>query len=421
MDITQSKPLGSAHAYRGMYEQFATEASFLWLLRSISLNQPHYYPSDIAELEGRIDAQLDGLMTSVDIGWECCEAALEFSEPGEQFTASVIALRSHEMRHIQTAVEAGLANPRATPGLISALGWLDSGIAQPWISRFLSGNDLNHKFLGVAACSVRRDYPGELLTNILNREDCLKHTLLYARSLRLIGELRRLDLMSALQHAAASTDPTIAFWAHWSLILLGQHAAVKNLQPLVLHRGLYQNRAIQIAFRVLPIEQAHEWISTLAKDPANIRAVIKATGVLGDPHAVNWLIGKMADPVLARLAAEALTNITGVDLEKHQLHTRRSHGEVMMPNDDTNDANVEMDEDENLPWPDVEKVTALWRHHGANFMVGRRYILGKPITPEFLKRIIAEGNMRQRHAAALELALVDPPSRFINTYAKVIP
>lgn len=421
MDITQSKVIGNAHAYRGLYEQYVTDASFLWLLRSISLDQPHYTPRDLATLEGRIDAQLNGVMTSVDLGWECAEAALALGEPGEQFTATVTALRSHEMRRIQTAVEAGLAHPRATPGLISALGWMDSDIAQPWISRFLSGKDLNHKYLGVAACSVRREDPGEMLTQILKREDCLAHVKLHACALRLIGELRRLDLMSALQNAAGSQEPSVAFWAHWSMILLGHHAVVKHLQPLVLKPGPFQDRAIQIAFRVLPVEQARDWISLMSKDPSNLRAVIQATGVLGDPHAVNWLIGKMAEPPLARLAGEAFTSITGVDLEKHHLSQDARRQEMLIPNDDPNDAHVGLDEDENLPWPDVEKVTALWRNHGTNFLVGRRYFLGKPITPELLKRIVGEGTLRHRHAAALELALIDPHARLINTYAKIAP
>jgi uncharacterized protein (TIGR02270 family) len=419
MDITQSKLFNNVQAYRGVFEQFVTEASFLWLLRSVGLSQPHYSVSEIAELEGRITVQLDGLMTSIDLGWESCEAALVLGEPGELFTSAVVAFRSHETHKIQTVVQTGLSEARASKGLISALGWLETDIVAQWIVKFLNGKDLNHKYLGVAACSVRRQDPGEILTTILKREDCLSHAKLHARALRLIGELRRLDLMSALQNAADSQEPSIAFWANWSTILLGQHAVVKNLQPQVFNRGPFQARAIQIAFRVLPIEQAREWISTMAKDPAGIRAVIAATGVLGDPHAVNWLIAKMADPLLARLAAESFTNITGVDLVKHQLHEAPHFGDVQIPNDDADDAHVGMDEDENLPWPDVEKVTALWRNHGANFVVGRRYFLGKPISPELLKRIMTEGSMRQRHAAALELALIDPSSRLINTCAKV--
>lgn len=421
MDSTAPHTNHRTHAYRDMYEQGVAEASFLWLLRSLKIEQPQHTVTVVAELETRVQNELDGLMTSPDLGWACCEPTLAFGEPGEQFTATVIALRSHETRHIQTAVETGLSNRRATQGLISALGWLESDIVQPWIGRFLNSKDLNHKFLGIAACSVRREDPGELLTSILKREDCQKHTALHARALRLIGECRRRDLMNALQAAAGSQEPSMAFWAHWSTILLGQHTAVKNLQPLVFKRGPFQARAIQLAFRVLPIEQAREWISAMAKDPENARAVIIATGVLGDPHAVNWLIGKMADPLLARLAGEAFTFITGVDLVQHQPHEDPHNGGAPIPNDDENDAQVDMDDDENLSWPDGEKIAALWRYHGANFRVGQRYFLGKPITPDWLRSQINAGTLRQRHAAALELALIDPLSRLINTRAKVTP
>ena len=420
MDITQSKLINSAHAYRHLYEQFVTESSFLWLLRSIAVDQPHYTPEDIAELERRIDAQLDGLMTSIDIGWEACEAALELGEPGEVFTAMVVALRSHETGKIQIAVERGLASERTFSGLVSALGWLPENIAHPWIDKFLSGKDMKHKYLGVAACSIRRHDPGEVLASILKREDCRQHAKLHARALRLVGELRRQDLMPALQAALTESNSDIVFWAAWSSILLGQIAEVKHLRKIVLHRGPYQEWAIQLAFRVLGVDAGREWISAMSKDKTQVRAVIKATGVLGDPHAVNWLIGKMADPLLARLAGEAFTFITGVDLEKHQLGSAAPSDQALIPNDDTEDTHVGMDEDENLPWPDVAKVTGLWRNHGQNFIVGRRYFLGKPISADWLKSKISSGTQRQRHAAAMELALIDPQTRLINTRARVV-
>lgn len=419
MDITQSKLINNAHVYRDIFEQYVVEASFLWLLRSLAVDLPHYTMEDIAELEQRINAQLDGLMTSIEIGWETCEAALELGEPGEIFTAMVVALRSHESSKIQIAVEHGLANERAFSGLVSALGWLPDNIAEPWISKFLHGKDMKHKYLGVAACSIRRYDPGEVLASILVREDCRQHSKLYARALRLVGELRRQDLMPALQAALTETNSDIVFWAAWSSILLGQIAEVKHLRKIVLHRGPYQEWAIQVAFRVLGVEAGREWISAMSKDKTQVRAVIKATGVLGDPHAVNWLISKMADPLLARLAGEAFTFITGVDLEKHQLHRAAPSDQVLIPNDETEDTHIGMDEDENLPWPDVDKITALWRNHGANFLVGRRYFLGRPITSEWLKSKLNDGMMRQRHAAALEIALLDSQARLINSRALV--
>jgi uncharacterized protein (TIGR02270 family) len=421
MDITAPKTTAHARAYRDLYERGVDDAAFLWLLRSIVIDQPHYNVADLAELEQRLDAQLNLLMSSLELGWEACEAALALQQPGEAFTATVVAMRSHDIEKIQKAIQAGLAGKQTVKGLVSALGWLPTEIAQPWTKRLLNGKDMNHKYLGVAACSVRREDPGEILTDILKREDCRQHKLLHARALRLVGELRRQDLMPALQLNIGSKDPTLAFWANWSAVLLGRHALVNNLRPFVSKPGPHQTPALQLAFRVLPVEQGREWISALAQDPANLRAVITATGVLGDPHAVNWLISRMTDPLQARLAGEAFTFITGIDLERHKLNAPAPQDQTPIPNDDAADHHVGLDEDENLVWPQAEQIAALWRNHGQHFLVGRRYFLGKAITPEWLKSRLQDSPQRQRHAAVLELALIDPQSRLINTRARVTP
>jgi len=418
MDLFNPKRASGSYAYHEFYERYVDEASFLWLLRSIAVDQPHNTAGDVAELEERIQAHLDGLMTSMEPGWAACEAALALEQPGEVFTAAVTALRSYEMPKIQMAVEAGLSNDRALQGLVSALGWLPAARVQPWVEKFLAGKDMRHKYLGVAACSVRREDPAEVLTNILSREDCRAFAPLHARALRLVGELRRQDLMPAVQAARSSDDPAIQFWAIWSAILLGDKAVVTGLQPFVFNPSPHQSRALHLAFRVLSVEQAREWISVLSKDPDQARTVIKATGILGDPHAVNWLIGKMADPALARLAGEAFTNITGIDLAQHQLAAPPPADQLPIPNDEVEDGDVGLDEDENLPWPDTRKVAALWRNHGQHFLVGRRYFLGKSITPDWLHHKLATGTQRQRHAAALELALLGEMP-LINTRARI--
>jgi len=414
------KNLQSRHAaYKDIYEQYVNDASFLWLLRSISVNQPHYDARDILELEQRLAAQLDGLMTSVDIGWQVCEEALELQEAGEVFTAMVVAMRSHESRKIQQAVEIALQHELAMPGLISAMGWLSDEIANPWIGRFLNGKEMAHKYLGVASCSVRRHDPGELLSTILQRSDCQQYEMLYARALRLVGELRRQDCMPALHIAMNAENEGVRFWANWSAVLLGHRGNIDYFKPLIFKPGPYQTQAIQVAFRIMPVEQARQWISQLSEDEGQVRAVIIATGVLGDPHAVNWLISKMADAALAKLAAESFSYITGVDLEKQKLTMASPDGNALIPNDDVGDDNVGLDEDENLPYPDADKISAIWRQQGQSYIVGRRYFMGQPIATAILNDTLAGGNQRQRHAAALELALNEDQVQLPNTRARI--
>lgn len=405
------------NAYRDLHEQCVTEASFLWILRSVAIQQPHYAIEDIQELEQRIESWLDGLMAPLYEGWSACEAALELEEPGEVFTTTVIAFRSREMANIKKAVEVGLSNDECIKGLISALGWLPDHLASPWIERFLSGKGMDHKYLGLAACSIRRQDPGEILTTILQREDCLQDEKLYARAVRLIGELRRQDLLPALSAAIKSDSDEINFWAIWSAIMLGNKHVVTQLEPYVFEAGPNHESALQLAFRVLPIEKARGWISKMAKNDELGRSVIKATGILGDPHAVNWLIAKMAEPEFTRLAGEAFSMITGLDLEQNQLSMEPLGDVLEIPED--SDENLLMDEDENLPWPAVREVAAIWRANGKNFIIGQRYFMGRPITAELLNNKLATGFQRQRHAAAMELALIASGQPLVNTKARI--
>lgn len=420
-DLRAARAPDREQAYADLYEEYVIDASSLWLRRSRGLKEPHLAPEDIAILERRLDDQLDGLHARIELGWPACEAALALGEPGEAFTAGVMAFHSGDAARIQKAVQAGLANARATPGLVSALGWLPGAIARPWVERLLRGKDLNHKYLGVAGASVRREDPGELLAHILSREDCCQHAPLHARALRLAGELRRADLRPALIAARSASDRSVRFAALGSLVLLGDRAAARDLHPYVVAPGPHRAKAIQFALRALPLAEARAWISALAQNPADQRAAIVATGVLGDPHAMPWLITKMTDPLLARLAGEAFTAITGLDLERERLAAPARLELVPGTPDDPADPHAGIEDDENLPWPDPDKIAVLWSRHGARFTLGQRYFLGEAIAAVALRRVLATGAPRQRRAAALELALLDPREPLVNISMKRIP
>src|SRR6187431_2827680 len=106
MTTEASSPRNLFGLYSHIHERYADDATFLWLLRCIAVNQPHYTAADLAELDNRIDAQLDGLMTAPEESWRICVAALELQQPDAVFTAAVLAFRSLDIRHIQQVVEA---------------------------------------------------------------------------------------------------------------------------------------------------------------------------------------------------------------------------------------------------------------------------------------------------------------------------
>lgn len=405
-------------AFQDIYEQYFIEASFLWVMRALAVRQPNYYLTDLQELDRRIDSHLDGLLISLDKSWPVCEEGLEIMEPGEIFTAAVIAFRSRDLSKIQKVVEAGLAGNTTLPGLISAIGWLPPQLVHEWIKNFLHSKELDHKHIAIMACSIRRENPGEWLNRILQRDDCQQHQALHCRSLRLAGELRRQDLADLLNTRTGSEDTEVRFWALWSSVLLGNRTALSELRSFALQAGPFQAAAIQLLTSTLPILEAQRLVAQLAQQPEMSRQVITASGWLGDPYAVNWLIGRMQEPSMARIAGEAFSNITGIDLEQGGLTSSPPADAPQQPNDDIDDEDVAMDPDENLPWPDIEKVRAFWMNYGSQFLNGRRYFLGGPIDAERLKQLLPVINQRQRHQAALELALIDSTTPYLNVEAK---
>jgi len=413
-----------SHAYRDITEQFVIDASFLWVLRAISVKQPHYQQDDIVTLEKRIDANLDGAMSNYELAWDICVEELTYEQAGEVFTAAIIAFRSRNMDKIQHIVKHAFCNEETLKGLVSAIAWLPKVLINEWLQKFVFSKDLNHKHLALSICSVLRKNPGNILQELLEREDCLAHSGLLLRMLRLIGELKLYAFTNQCQKLIDHELPQIQFWANWSLVMLGEQKQVVNLIPFMKEESSFQLLAIDTVFNVLPINKARAWISQSVQQPEMMRTVIRATGILGDPHAMPWLIEKMNHFDTAKIAGEAFTLITGIDLERYELSIDLPEELAIIPNDEIEDDNVDLDEDENLPFPDVNKINHTWLRYRDRYKAGARYIMGievtdnNPATVAKLNAMLQQAGQRQRASLALTIALLDAQSVFINIKAR---
>lgn len=405
-------------AFASITEQNASEAAFLWLLRSRAVSSPLYYSVDIRELDGRIEANLDGLSAVGEPGWQACANQLVYEEAGEIFTAAVVALRSRHAARIKMVCEQALTSAEMTRGLVSALGWVDKEIAEFWVQRFLAVTDPKYRLLGLAACSVRRENPGKYLLAILQDPATRTQPAVHARALRLIGELKRFDLIPALNAAMHAEDPRVRFWANWSAVLLGNPAAIMNLKPYLLQASDLTTKAVPLVFSALSVGEGRKWVTEMVAKPELNRIVVQSIGILGDPHAIPWLIQQMANPVQARIAGWAFSQITGIDLEASQLAIEPPDDIEPGPTDDATDDNVAMDEDEDLPWPDMKKIGRLWQVHNQLLQAGQRYFQGQEVTKQVLAHIFVAANQQQKELAALQRAILDKHTTLVNTKAR---
>jgi len=168
----------------------------------------------------------------------------------------------------------------------------------------------------------------------------------------------------------------------------------------------------------MDLQQAKAWHRQLTKEPTQLRTAAIADGIIGDPEAVEYLIDLMNVPAIARVAGEAFSMITGVDLAYEDLSGEKPEDFEAGPSEDPEDENVAMDPDEHLPWPVPALVAKWWNQHRAQFQTSRRYLRGKEITIQSLREVLTGGNQRERAAATLELALREPTQPLFEVRAR---
>jgi uncharacterized protein (TIGR02270 family) len=297
---------------------------------------------------------------------------------------------------------------------VSALGWLALPRAEPHIKPLLASPSPALRRVGIAASAIHRQNPGPPLVDAISSTD----PLLRARALRAVGELGLSDLLSAVRRCIAEQDDLCRFSAAWSVALLSADSSALSILTSVAESALpYREKALQVAIRRMDAPAAGAWHNKLAQDAKLIRTAIVAAGAFGDPARVPWLMDQMKVPELARVAGEAFTTITGVDIAYEDLDAKKPANFEAGPTENPKDEDVEMDPGENLPWPDPKLIAKWWGQHQAEFQPGTRYLLGKPISVAWCQEVLRTGRQRQRAAAALELAIRQPGQPLFNVAA----
>ncbi len=391
-------------------EQHAEDSIILHSTRSMLARAPHVRLRHLARFDNRLDAHLDGLAVAGDDAWTISIASLERPSTGSVFTVALQVISagpddpSVDTR-LDGLVSLSAAGEAARKGLVAAFGWLEPDRLRGVVTSLLGADSPIRRYIGVAACGVHRVDPG--LTNARRFED--ESPLVRARAWRTAGEIGKRELVSTAAAAIIDDDPACQFWAAWSAVLLGdKHNALEVVASIATVPGPFRARAFQLTLQAKGTQSAHGWLAGIGRDPANLRWLIRGAGLAGDPTYVPWLIGHMADLKTTRLAGEAFSLITGLDLAWLDLEVKPPENFESGPNDDPNDPNVEMDEDDGLPWPDAVKLQAWWQANSQRFQPGMRYFMGQPLNRDHCLRVLKEGFQRQRIAAALYLSLLNP-------------
>ena len=384
--------------------QHFEEASFLWFLRDCAVLSPHYFLADLAKLDGRVEAAVDGVRVAGDAGWQFCEEGLGQGDPGTFFTAAILAFESGNEDRMQHLMAGAITTPHLSRGLVSALGWLPVESVLPFIGRMTVAGLPSVRRIGIAASAIGRHDPGASLADALQDEDLL----LRARAARAVGELGRMDLLPQIRTFLAVDDVVVRYFAAWSGTLLGDDHSIAALRAFAIPGNGHAEDAVRTAARKMELPVATEWRRELAQNSATMRLAILCAGAIGDPASIPWLVEQMGNPESARVAGESFAVITGADIAYENLEDKKPEGFEAGPTEDPEDEDVAMDADEDLLWPNVQLIKKWWDQRRDRFPNGTRFLMGKPITEDHIRQVLRTGRQGRRAAAALELAMLKP-------------
>lgn len=409
--MTQSTLEAPPAVVSGVIAQHLDDAVSLRALRSRLLRSPDVTLNQLVRADERLAAHLDGLLLAGEHATRLSRVALESPGVGEVFVATVLAIERRDTEQIERLLSLLDVVTDAARALSSAFGWVSPALLRGLTAPLLASASPTARWLGVAACVQHRVDPGAALSAALEQA----HAGLRIRALRAAGALGRVDLLPACLDQLQDDQPALALPAAWSAVLLGDRSdAVNTLRALALKPGPTQLEALALALFTADADTARSLVKQLAAQGAPLRTLIKAAGWSGDAQVVPWLFKHMEDDANARLAGEAFSFITGVDLAWLDLERKPPENVPGGPSDDPNDDNVALDEDESLPWPDLPKLTAWWHKNSGQFPSGTRLFAGALPTTNHCFKVLKEHTQRRRMAAALYMSLLKPGAVLFN-------
>ncbi|MFO0757422.1 MAG: TIGR02270 family protein [Byssovorax sp.] len=390
--------------FRHFLDQHAGDAACLFSRREAASGRSRYRLADLAFLDERIDAHLDGLRLAGADGWEACLDALDAAEePEDLFAPAAIAAEQDDPRPMGKVLDVTKGEPPGLAIIAGAIAWASPAAVTKVIERMLAPRcpPVLHA-LGISASVKLGKDPGPALERALSSNDLG----LASRAIQAAGELGREDLLPVLRQELQGDREPCRAWAAWSAVLLGDAHALPHLARAALAPGPAAAAALDLALRRSDPARAGELLHAAIAAPGRMREAIAGIGALGDPGWVPWLLQAMADPAHARLAGESFSLITGVDLAARKLEAPAPA--KAEPSDDPAEDDVADDPDRLLPWPNAAAVTALWEKQHASFPAGARRLLGQPISAEWLAQVLRDGHQNARAAAAIELRALHP-------------
>lgn len=178
----------------------------------------------------------------------------------------------------------------------------------------------------------------------------------------------------------------------------------------------------------------HERLAQKLADPRHRRATLFALGFCGSAAQLPTLLGHLSspDPTAAKIAAQAISTIVGVDLTDDAFVAKPStpappardvpaaqdpEAQRSLPSleEDDLDADLVPAPEDDLPTPDVAAIRRFCELASSKLASGQRYLHGKPLSAGAIVHSLEHAPLRLRHVLALLLGIKTSGKTWIDT------
>lgn len=289
-------------------EDHLDEAVHLFCRRQLAIDMLDMTGEDLAELDERLRAHLEGMLLGGEDAWGLCKDLLAEGASDEAFVAGIVALEGGDASRLQVLEEvlAG-ENREAAEGV----GWACSLTRWPGVSDFLM-NQCEREVVPARAIALqaminRRIDPGHHLDAAL--KDPATPAFLWG--IRGAGVFQKRHLLPAVEQHTSTENPEVRAAALESLVMLEPEKG-----RLACLEALSSDGPVPAAAGLLGVVGQRQDLDAIVRAAASenrslAREAILALGNLGYVSAVPFLIGLLKSPVDAGVASVALQRIFG--------------------------------------------------------------------------------------------------------------
>lgn len=402
-----------------IFEEHLSEAAFLWSRRDRCLLSPRFDLAETGLEEARLVAHLDALAEAGDaVTRKLLVPALEEEDPEHLSTAAYVLLAqrgAEASRLLQEALGAGdtarhAAIQRALE-LWEGPGWVER------LSPLFTAPLATSRALAVEVAAFHDEVPdADAVAALATHAD---------------AGVRR----SALRSAWVLPDAVRAAFVPAALAAPEASVRLAGVELGLLGGMRTAWAACRELSRTSCPERAQAWLLlALGGGDTDLEVVLRGLDAEQSRPQALWALGfsgrlaaadaciqaLRAEPLIAALAAEAFSAITGLPIEgRHAVPHPEEAPELPPLEEEDLDADLTPKPERDLPLPAPDTIAAWWRSARKQFEPQTRYLLGQPFSKSVLLSALTRAPMRRRHALALELALRSGGALRVQTRGRV--